>query len=112
MHNYKRCMVAILLCLFALLMSVRAQNVVQYVQPMSGTAAATTPAVLKHGEASALYANTIPAVTVPFAMTQWAPQTQVTENKGIPRTFIQTLYSAVFVAHTGSAARVRTITAA
>ncbi len=57
---------------------------VKYVQPLSGTAAATTASALKHGSGFALYANTIPAVTMPFAMTQWTPQTQATENKCIP----------------------------
>jgi predicted alpha-1,2-mannosidase len=60
-----------------------AQNLVQYVQPMAGTAAATTKAALKHGSGLELNANTIPAVTTPFAMTQWTPQTKATENKCI-----------------------------
>ena len=45
----------------------------QYVQPLSGTAASTTPAALKHGEGTEHNANTIPAVGLPFAMTQWTP---------------------------------------
>jgi len=61
-----------------------AQELSKYIQPFSGTAAATTPAALKHGEGFSLYANTIPAVTLPFAMTQWTPQTQITENKCVP----------------------------
>ncbi|MEO7214687.1 GH92 family glycosyl hydrolase [Mucilaginibacter sp.] len=61
-----------------------AQDVVQYVQPMAGTASATTSAALKHGSVLANFANTIPAVTVPFAMTQWTPQTQPGEAKCIP----------------------------
>lgn len=53
-----------------------------YVQPMSGTAASTTLAATKHSEArSEQFANTIPAVAPPFAMTQWTPQTQQTEQK-------------------------------
>lgn len=59
-------------------------GVLKYVQPMAGTAAATTVAALKHGEGFALYANTIPAVGTPFAMTQWTPQTQTSENKCVP----------------------------
>ncbi|MGI4730049.1 MAG: GH92 family glycosyl hydrolase, partial [Janthinobacterium lividum] len=57
---------------------------VKYVQPMAGTAAATTTAALKHGGGTELYANTIPAVTLPFAMTQWTPQTETSENKCKP----------------------------
>lgn len=60
-----------------------AQDLTRYVQPMAGTAAATTPAALKHGSGLELNANTIPAVTLPFAMTQWTAQTQTTESKCI-----------------------------
>lgn len=57
-------------------------SLLRYVQPMSGTAASTTLAAAKHSEAlSEQYANTIPAVAPPFAMTQWTPQTQRTEQK-------------------------------
>ncbi|WP_432709457.1 hypothetical protein [Pedobacter sp.] len=55
---------------------------------MAGTAGSTTLAALKHSEAgSEKNANTIPAVGLPFAMTQWTPQTQLTENKCIPPYF-------------------------
>ena len=62
----------------------RAQSLVQYVQPLAGTAPATTAAALKHGAGTELNANTIPAVTVPFAMTQWTAETRQTENKCQP----------------------------
>src|SRR5688572_12942894 len=62
-----------------------AQNLLQYVQPLSGTAPSTTTAALKHSEAgSEKNANTIPVVTLPFAMTQWTPQTRMTEIKCQP----------------------------
>ena len=62
-----------------------AQNLLQYVQPLSGTASSTTPSALKHSEAgSEASANTIPAVCLPFGMTQWTAQTRFTENKCIP----------------------------
>ena len=65
-----------------------AQSLMQYVQPLSGTAASTTPAALKHSEAgSEKNANTIPSVCLPFAMTQWTPQTRQTENKCVPPYF-------------------------
>lgn len=61
------------------------QNLVQYVQPLSGTAPSTTISTLKHSEAgSEKNANTIPAVCLPFGMTQWTAQTSFTENKCIP----------------------------
>ena len=64
-----------------------AQNLIRYVQPMSGTASATTVAALKHSEGTESNANTIPAVTLPFAMTQWTPQTRQTEKKCLPPYF-------------------------
>src|SRR5688572_6868178 len=71
-----------------LTLSVHSQDVVQYVQPFSGTAPSTTTAAQKHSEAgSEKNANTIPAVGLPFGMTQWTPQTRTTETKCIPPYF-------------------------
>jgi predicted alpha-1,2-mannosidase len=64
-----------------------AQDLTRYVQPFSGTAPSTTIASLKHGGGTELNANTIPAVTLPFAMVQWTPQTQTSENKCVPPYF-------------------------
>ena len=78
------------LVLFLLLYcpSLFSQNLLQYVQTLSGTAPATTVAALKHSEAgSEKNANTIPAVGLPFAMTQWTPQTRGTEDKCVPPYF-------------------------
>ncbi|MBI1343099.1 MAG: glycoside hydrolase family 92 protein [Terrimonas sp.] len=62
-----------------------AQQLLQYVQPFSGTAPSATLSAIKHSEAgSEANANTIPAVTWPFAMTQWTAQTRTTEKKCIP----------------------------
>jgi predicted alpha-1,2-mannosidase len=64
------------------------QDLLKYVQPLSGTASSVTKAALLHSEAgSEKNANTIPAVGLPFAMTQWTPQTRLTENKCIPPYF-------------------------
>lgn len=64
------------------------QDLVKYVQPLSGTAPSTTTAAQKHSEAgSEKNANTIPAVGVPFGMTQWTPQTRTSETKCIPPYF-------------------------
>jgi predicted alpha-1,2-mannosidase len=78
-----------------------AQNLIRYVQPLSGTASSTTIAALKHSEAgSEQNANTIPAVTLPFAMTQFTPQTRVTENKCIPPYFYKdSLFTGVRATH-------------
>jgi predicted alpha-1,2-mannosidase len=61
-------------------------GLLQYVQPLSGTASATTISAIKHSEAGGTEANanTIPAVTLPFAMTQWTAQTRTTEIKCQP----------------------------
>ncbi len=57
------------------------QSLIRYVQPFSGTSASTTLAS-QHVEAkSEQLANTIPAVAPPFSMTQWTPQTQLSEKK-------------------------------
>lgn len=73
---------ASLLCLQAL----QGQGLLDYVQPLSGTAPAATPAAVKHSEAGGTEknANTIPAVGLPFGMTQWVAQTRTTETKCIP----------------------------
>jgi len=64
-------------------------KVVQYVQTLIGTGKSTTPAALKHSSGTELLANTIPAVTVPFAMTQWTAQTQIVETKCIAPYYYQ-----------------------
>lgn len=60
------------------------QKLTGYVQPLSGTAPSTTVAALKHSEGGEKNANTIPSVCVPFAMTQWTPQTRTSEKKCLP----------------------------
>jgi len=57
-------------------------SLLSYVQPLTGTSESTTKAaILKHGAGTEQLANTIPSVTLPFAMTQWTPQTRPTEQK-------------------------------
>ncbi|HVT83566.1 MAG TPA: GH92 family glycosyl hydrolase [Chitinophagaceae bacterium] len=61
------------------------QDLVQYVQSLSGTASSTTISALKHNEAGTEQnANTIPAVGLPFGMTQWVAQTRAKETKCLP----------------------------
>jgi predicted alpha-1,2-mannosidase len=82
---YKKLQLYITLLLSVVTTSILAQDVVKYVQPLAGTAVATTASALKHGSGyAASQANTIPAVSTPFAMTQWTPETQATENKCVP----------------------------
>jgi predicted alpha-1,2-mannosidase len=74
--------------LFAIVQVLPAQSLVSYVQPLSGTASSTTLAAQKHSEAgSEQNANTIPAVGLPFGMTQWTAQTRTTEQKCMPPYF-------------------------
>ncbi|KLT67448.1 GH92 family glycosyl hydrolase [Pedobacter sp. BMA] len=54
---------------------------IKYVQPFSGTSASTTPASQHVEDKTERLANTIPAVAPPFSMTQWTPQTQLSETK-------------------------------
>lgn len=58
-------------------------NLVKYVNPFIGTARTTTISGLKYGNGSEQNAQVIPAVTVPFGMTNWTPQTKNTEKKCI-----------------------------
>jgi len=58
-------------------------DLTQYVRPLSGTAYSTTVSALKHDTFLANFANTIPSVCTPFAMPQWTPKAQATENKCI-----------------------------
>ncbi|MGN6181777.1 MAG: GH92 family glycosyl hydrolase [Mucilaginibacter sp.] len=60
------------------------QSPVKYVSPLAGTANSTTPSAVKLGSAQENFANTIPSVCTPFAMTQWVPQTQASESKCVP----------------------------
>ena len=70
-------------CLCSCLNAQQVSRLVDYVNPLTGTANSTTKASLKHGAGTEQLANTIPAVGLPFSMTQWSPQTRRTENKCI-----------------------------
>lgn len=52
-----------------------------YVNPLIGTAPSTARSALLHGEGTENSAQVIPAVTVPFGMTHWTPQTRAVETK-------------------------------
>ena len=55
---------------------------ITYVNTMIGTAPATTTSARQHSEAgSELKGQTMPAVSTPYAMTQWTAQTRATETK-------------------------------
>ncbi len=58
-------------------------NLIQYVNPLIGTGPSTGPSGTKHNQGSEAYGQVTPAVSTPFGMTQWTPQTTSTENKCI-----------------------------
>jgi predicted alpha-1,2-mannosidase len=73
-----------LLLLMLLPLNCLAQQPIQYVDPLIGTAPASTESARKHSEAgSELKGQTFPAVGRPFGMTQWTPETRRTELKCI-----------------------------
>ena len=74
----------LLIWLLLLPSTIFAQSLVQYVDPLIGTAPATTESAKKHSEAgSELKGQTFPGVGRPFGMTQWTPETRTTEDKCI-----------------------------
>ena len=61
-----------------------AQSPLQYVDPLIGTAPATTPGALRNSNTgSEEKGQTFPSVGRPFGMTQWTPETRTTEAKCI-----------------------------
>ena len=71
----------IFLIAFLISDSVTAQNYVKYVDPLIGTAPATTVSALRHSAGTELKGQTFPAVGRPFGMTLWTPETRITEAK-------------------------------
>lgn len=57
------------------------KNYIQYVDPLIGTAEATTISAQEIGGDHVGHGQTIPAVTAPFGMTQWVPQVHDSEKK-------------------------------
>lgn len=68
-------------CQIAQVINNKEQNLVQYVNPLIGTAKTTTISGLRHGSGTENNAQVYPAVTIPFGMTNWTAQTQNSENK-------------------------------
>ena len=71
-----------------------------YVNPLVGTAPSATRATRAHGSGTEALANTIPAVTVPFGMTQWVCQTRFSETKCVaPYYYADSLFSGFRGSH-------------
>jgi predicted alpha-1,2-mannosidase len=80
--------------------SAPAQSLLSYVNPLVGTAPSATRATLKHGAGTEALANTIPAVTAPFGMTQWVCQTRFSETKCVaPYYYADSLFSGFRGSH-------------
>lgn len=59
------------------------KNYIQYINLLVGTGPVTTISTKEHSGDHVGHGQTIPAVTAPFGMTQWTPQTNDTEKKCI-----------------------------
>lgn len=59
----------------------KSENYIQQVDTLIGTGPATTLSAKQNPGDHVDYGQTIPAVTAPFGMTQWTPQTNATEKK-------------------------------
>lgn len=59
----------------------KAVNLIQYANPLIGTGPSTGPNALKHNKGTERWGQDIPAVSAPFGMTQWTPETRDTEAK-------------------------------
>ncbi len=56
-------------------------NLIQFANPLIGTGLSSGPNGIKHNQGSEGWSQDIPAVSTPFGMTQWTPQTRDTESK-------------------------------
>ncbi|MGD0036339.1 MAG: GH92 family glycosyl hydrolase [Bacteroidota bacterium] len=75
-------------------------NVVNFVNPLIGTAPSITISALKHGSGTENNAQVIPSVTTPFGMTNWTPQTKSVETKCVaPYYYVDTLITGVRGSH-------------
>jgi len=59
------------------------ENLIRYVNPLIGTGPSTSSNVINHYPRPEVWGLDIPAVSTPFGMTQWTPQTRDGEDKGI-----------------------------
>ncbi|MFT4204444.1 MAG: GH92 family glycosyl hydrolase [Chitinophagaceae bacterium] len=88
-------------CLIFIINPVAAQDYVSFVNPYIGTAPSQVGNSLKHSIVpSESSANTIPAVTMPFSMTQWTPQSRKGETKCIaPYYYNDSLFNGIRASH-------------
>jgi len=75
---------------------------IDYVDMMIGTKLSTLKTIKPREGSKENNGQVIPAVTAPFGMTQWTPQTQETEVKCLAPFYSDAEICRVFVEHTGS----------
>lgn len=76
------------------------KKLVDYVDPIIGTAPSKTISSLKHGHGKENNAQVIPSVTMPFGMTNWTPQTKHIEKKCVaPYYYVDSLISGFRGSH-------------
>ena len=61
----------------------KAENLIQYVNPLIGTGPSTSAVVVKNNTRPEIWGQEIPAVSTPFGMTQWTPETREAEDKSV-----------------------------
>ena len=59
----------------------KAEDLIKYANPLIGTSQSTGSSGFKHNENTEAFGHVTPAVSTPFGMTQWTPQTRDTEKK-------------------------------
>lgn len=72
------------------------KDFLQYVDPLIGTGPANTIAAEQKPGDHVSYGQTIPAVTAPFGMTQWTPQTNTSEKKCLSPFYVGSLITQGF----------------
>lgn len=85
-------------------------NLIQYVSPLIGTGPSSGPSGQKHNHGTEAWGQDIPAVSTPFAMTQWTPESRPGEKNVNLRITIWPRRFRDFAVHTGSAVPVFRIT--
>lgn len=61
--------------------SAQEKSLIHFVNPLVGTGKSNTPSALLHSEGTELKGQTFPATGRPWGMTNWTPETRLTEQK-------------------------------
>lgn len=84
MTNNKLCLLfALTAILFITGCQKKTENLIRFVDPRIGTGPSTGTESIRQNRDSKIWGLSTPAVSAPFGMTQWTPQTRDAEKKGI-----------------------------